>query len=89
MLDELNRAKPAAAKGRYLRRITVASTMGPGIKIDPGRLRAGIDEAVACLRSASRLGEPVGSHRPLATTETFARRRPPVPLGAQWASGPA
>ena len=47
VLDELNRAKPASAKGRYLRRITVASTMGPGIKIDPGRVRTGIDEAVA------------------------------------------
>jgi large subunit ribosomal protein L1 len=45
VLDELNRAKPAAAKGRYLRRITVASTMGPGIKIDPVRLRPGADEA--------------------------------------------
>jgi large subunit ribosomal protein L1 len=47
VLDELNRAKPASAKGRYLRRITVASTMGPGIKIDPARLRVGADEAVA------------------------------------------
>jgi large subunit ribosomal protein L1 len=47
VVDELNRAKPAAAKGRYLRRVTVASTMGPGIKIDPARLRPGIDEAVA------------------------------------------
>jgi large subunit ribosomal protein L1 len=45
VLDELNRAKPAAAKGRYMRRITVASTMGPGIKIDPARVRAGADEA--------------------------------------------
>ena len=47
VLDELNRAKPASAKGRYLRRITVASTMGPGVKIDSGRLRPGVDEAVA------------------------------------------
>jgi large subunit ribosomal protein L1 len=39
VLDELQRAKPAASKGRYLRKITVSSTMGPGIKIDPGRLR--------------------------------------------------
>ena len=39
VLDELQRAKPAAAKGRYLKKITVSSTMGPGIKIDPGRLR--------------------------------------------------
>jgi len=47
VVDELNRAKPAAAKGRYMRRITVASTMGPGVNIDPGRLRPGVDEAVA------------------------------------------
>jgi large subunit ribosomal protein L1 len=45
VMDELNRAKPAAAKGRYMRRITVASTMGPGVKIDPARLRPGVDEA--------------------------------------------
>ena len=42
VLDEVQRAKPASAKGRYLRRITVASTMGPGVKVDPNRLR---DEA--------------------------------------------
>jgi large subunit ribosomal protein L1 len=35
VLDEVNRAKPAAAKGRYIRAITVSSTMGPGIRIDP------------------------------------------------------
>jgi large subunit ribosomal protein L1 len=45
VVDELNRAKPASAKGRYVRRVTVSSTMGPGIKIDPARLRAGVDEA--------------------------------------------
>jgi len=45
VIDELNRAKPASAKGRYVRRVTVSSTMGPGVKIDPARLRAGIDEA--------------------------------------------
>jgi large subunit ribosomal protein L1 len=45
VVDELNRAKPASAKGRYMRRVTVSSTMGPGIKIDPTRLRAGVDEA--------------------------------------------
>ena len=46
VIDELNRAKPAAAKGRYIRRVTVASTMGPGVKVDPGRIRA-IDEAAS------------------------------------------
>jgi len=47
VIDELNRAKPASAKGRYVRRVTVSSTMGPGVKIDPTRLRVGADEAVA------------------------------------------
>jgi large subunit ribosomal protein L1 len=46
VIDELNRAKPASAKGRYMRRVTVSSTMGPGVKVDPGRLRAGIDDTV-------------------------------------------
>jgi large subunit ribosomal protein L1 len=40
VLDELQRAKPAAAKGRYLRKIVVATTMGPGIRVDTNRLRA-------------------------------------------------
>jgi large subunit ribosomal protein L1 len=35
VLDELNRAKPAAAKGRYLKSVSTSSTMGPGIRIDP------------------------------------------------------
>jgi large subunit ribosomal protein L1 len=45
VLDELQRAKPASAKGRYLKRIAVSSTMGPGIKIDPGRLKVVEDAA--------------------------------------------
>jgi large subunit ribosomal protein L1 len=39
VLDELQRAKPASAKGRYLRKITITSTMGPGVKVDTNRLR--------------------------------------------------
>jgi large subunit ribosomal protein L1 len=39
VIDELQRAKPAAAKGRYFRKITLSSTMGPGVKIDTNRLR--------------------------------------------------
>ena len=40
VMDELHRAKPAAAKGRYVKRVTVSSTMGPGVKVDPNRIRA-------------------------------------------------
>jgi len=39
VLDELQRAKPASAKGRYIKSITVAPTMGPGVNVDPNRLR--------------------------------------------------
>ena len=39
VLDEIQRAKPAAAKGKYLRKVSIASTMGPGIKIDTNRLK--------------------------------------------------
>ena len=38
VLEELERAKPAAVKGRYFRNITLSSTMGPGVKIDPARM---------------------------------------------------
>jgi large subunit ribosomal protein L1 len=40
LLDAIVRAKPSAAKGTYLRSITIASTMGPGVKIDPSRVKA-------------------------------------------------
>ncbi|MBV8639076.1 MAG: 50S ribosomal protein L1 [Candidatus Eremiobacteraeota bacterium] len=40
LLDAVVRAKPAAAKGTYLRSVTLTSTMGPGVKVDPNRIRA-------------------------------------------------
>ncbi|HEU4656246.1 MAG TPA: 50S ribosomal protein L1 [Capillimicrobium sp.] len=46
VIEEIIRAKPSAAKGRYIRSITVASTMGPGVKVDPTRTRDIVEEAV-------------------------------------------
>jgi large subunit ribosomal protein L1 len=47
VIEELVRAKPSAAKGRYLRSITMASTMGPGVKVDPSRTREIAGDAAA------------------------------------------
>jgi large subunit ribosomal protein L1 len=47
VIDELIRAKPSAAKGRYIRSVTFASTMGPGVKVDPSRTRDILEEPVA------------------------------------------
>ncbi|MGI6555981.1 MAG: 50S ribosomal protein L1 [Pseudoramibacter sp.] len=38
LLDALKKAKPAAAKGQYFRSVTLASTMGPGVRINPARI---------------------------------------------------
>jgi large subunit ribosomal protein L1 len=47
VMDELIRAKPSAAKGRYIRSVTFATTMSPGVKVDPTRTRDIVEEAVA------------------------------------------
>ncbi len=46
LIDEINRAKPAAAKGRYLHTVTLTTSMGPGVKVDPGA------------RTSAEAGEP-------------------------------
>ncbi len=53
VIEELQRAKPAAAKGRYMRGVTLASTMGPGVKVDPNPLRALEDELTGATAGAT------------------------------------
>ena len=47
LVEEIVRAKPAAAKGRYIRSITLTTTMGPGVHVDPTRTRDIVEEAAA------------------------------------------
>ena len=52
VIEELIRAKPASAKGRYLHSITITSTMGPGVKVNAGRTRDILEEAPAATIAA-------------------------------------
>jgi large subunit ribosomal protein L1 len=62
IVDELVRARPAAAKGRYIRSITLTSSMGPGIKIDPSRTRGIVEELEDSIGAeSSREGATVGA----------------------------
>ena len=47
VIEELIRAKPSAAKGRYIRSVTLATTMSPGVKVDPSRTRDIVGEPAA------------------------------------------
>ena len=47
VLDEVQRAKPASAKGKYIKSVTVSSTMGPGVRVDTNRIRATEEEATS------------------------------------------
>ncbi|MDA3936151.1 MAG: 50S ribosomal protein L1, partial [Actinomycetota bacterium] len=45
LIDEINRVKPASSKGRYIKSVTMASTMSPGVKVDPLQVRDLLAEA--------------------------------------------
>ena len=73
VLEEILRAKPAAAKGRYLRSITLTSTMGPGMKLDTTAVRD-------LLGGAPRL-QPRPSRAPATAQSARPRQRPSGPAG--------
>jgi large subunit ribosomal protein L1 len=43
-MDEVTRLKPSAAKGRYVRKATLATTMGPGIPLDPTKTKVTVED---------------------------------------------
>jgi large subunit ribosomal protein L1 len=53
LIDEIVRAKPAAAKGRYIRSVTLTTTMGPGVHVDPTKTRDLVEEAPAAATAAA------------------------------------
>jgi large subunit ribosomal protein L1 len=61
LVEEIVRAKPAASKGRYIRQITITSTMGPGIHVDPTKTRGILEEygEDSAQTDASKEAEPV------------------------------
>ena len=70
VLDEIIRAKPSASKGRYIKQITLTSTMGPGIRLDPAKTRGIVEE----LDGQSQ--EPATTRRRAAGSLQATRLRP-------------
>src|SRR5438067_2286005 len=56
VVDEIVRAKPAASKGRYIRQVTLATSMSPGIHVDPARTRGILEELEASAEETATVG---------------------------------
>ncbi|MPZ71417.1 MAG: hypothetical protein GEU71_18125, partial [Actinobacteria bacterium] len=72
VLDEVVRAKPSSSKGRYLKSITLSSTMGPGIRIDPLRSRD-LEELAEMAAEASQASDDAAT---AATADNAAEAEP-------------
>jgi large subunit ribosomal protein L1 len=67
-LDEVQRAKPSSAKGRYIKKIAMSTTMGPGIQVDPAKAKGSDDEG----SSAPAAAAPAAVEEPAAEAEEAA-----------------
>ena len=82
MLEEILRVKPAAAKGRYLKSVTMASTMGPGLKLDTTKIRDLLEEAADRGRDGSTIPTNIRAYRARDSrgqAQTTTRPRPASP----------
>ena len=80
LVEEIVRAKPASAKGRYIEQITITTTMGPGLRVDPTRVRGIVEELEAGGRPG--LGFPSTARRQRQEAAGSAGGGPPeVALG--------
>jgi len=67
VIDEVNRAKPAAAKGRYIHSITLTTAMGPGVRVDSARIReAEILSGGAAAGNGDEAAEEAPAQEPVA-----------------------
>jgi len=94
VIEEIIRAKPAAAKGRYLLNVTITTTMGPGIRVDPAKTRAGEIMAGAGGLSGNGAGGPAasgdgGGNGEDAAEEGGPEQPPPQPEPEEPAPGDA
>ena len=80
VVDEIIRAKPSAAKGRYIRQVTITSTMGPGIHVDPAKTRGILEELEAAAGGRFSVSK---SHKPNRPRQLAAARQKPSPGGVR------